>query len=226
MAQPDYPCDAWTTETALTACGCPDSLLDSSNVTAAITAATAWLYEQTGRRFPGVCTTTERPCRDACSHSVGSCFCGSADVVELTYGPIVSIDSVTEAGVAVSSGNYTTLPPNYLIRTDGRSWPSCNSLVAADAFVVTYTHGVAVPALAQLAAADLAIEILKSCNGDTCSLPAGTVSVTRRGVSMQLDRESAGLIPRVQMLLAAYPGERRGLSRLDRGQGLVTSGPA
>ena len=217
-------CDPWATEADLIECGCDDSLLDPDRVASAIDAASEWLDIETSHRF-GVCTYTERPCRRCGCSLPGFCGCDGESILELTYGPIVGTPTVTIDGAAFSS--FTVLTPNMLVRTDDEAWPSCQSLTSGRGTVVTYDAGVPVSDLARLAAADLAIEILKACAGRTCSLPAGTTTLNRRGVTVTLDPESAGRsLPRVAMLLGAYPRADVGLMRVDRPRGLITSGPA
>lgn len=215
-------CDPWTTELELTACGCPDSLLDSDHVSDHITAASEWLHEMTGERF-GVCTTTERPCKP-CGCQL-SCVCTGESILELEYGPIVGTPTVTVDGAAVTS--FYVLPPNRLVRTDDEGWPSCQSLTSGEGTVVTYDHGETVPMLARLAASDLTIHMLGQCEGGSCGLPAGTTSVNRRGVTIQRDPKNAGRsLTRVAMLLEAYPRYRAGISRVDRDRGVITVTPA
>jgi len=216
-------CDPWTTETELTECGCPDELRDSAHVAAVIDAASDWLNRQTGGRF-GVCTITERPCKPCGCGIPGWCGCGGESILELSYGPVVGVPTVTVDGAAFTG--FYVLPPNRLVRTDDAAWPSCQSLTAGEGTVVTYDYGVPVPALGRLAASDLAIELLKSCHGQACSLPAGTTAVNRRGVSISLDKKDAGkTLPRVAMLLDAYPLPAS-ITRIDQARGLITSGPA
>ena len=218
-------CDPWTTELELTACACPSELLDGDHVADVIAAASDWLHRMSGERF-GVCTYTERPCRTClCDAIPGSCLCGAGGtVIELNHGPIVGTPTVTIDGAAFSS--FYVLPPNRLIRTDNQAWPSCQSLESGKGMTVTYDAGAAVPELGRLAASDLTIELLKSCHGQTCALPAGTTQVNRRGVTISLERDKAGAsLPRVAMFLGAYPRASAGLTRVDRPRSLTTAGP-
>lgn len=215
-------CDPWTTEAELIVCGCPTELANGDNVDSAIDAASDWLNEKTGHRF-GVCTWTERPCRPCGCGIPGWCGCGGESIIEFSHGPIVGTPTVTIDGAAFSA--FAVLPPNRLVRTDDQGWPSCQSLTVGEGLVVTYDAGVAVPILARLAAADLTIEILKSCAGQPCSLPAGTTQLSRRGVTITRDpKVVGGSLPRVAMLLDVY-GRSAGLTRVDRPYGLTTAGP-
>ena len=222
---PDYPCAEWITEAEIAAGGCPDALLESALVTDAITAATEWLYGKSHKRFTGVCESVVRPCVGSCDHPVGSCFCESGKVLVLPFGPISGTPTVTHRGTAIT--DFFVLPPNMLVRTDDVAWPLCNTISdTSEALIVTYQHGTAPTQLAKFAAIDLAIELLKSFHGEKCSLPAGTTQVNRRGVTIQIEKESVGMLPRVTMFLASVGGKSRTVRRADRPRGAVTTPPA
>lgn len=149
-----------------------------------IAAATNLLFKRTCFRYPGICTRTVIPC--ICSQHV--CVCGKLEpTIELTSDfPIHSIVSVV---VDDGAGPYTMLDTQYrldenarLIRTDGLRWPTCWTDVT-----VTYTTGRVPPIELEMAAAELADELLKACNGGSdCKLPAHVRSVTRRGVESEV----------------------------------------
>ena len=184
---------------------------DATLLANVLTAASEWMFQATGERWPGVCDVTERPCHPACAN-VAYCNCVSEDRLVLTYGPVTSA-TVTIDGAAFT--DFTLVQPNLLVRTDGLAWPSCQAYVdAATGIVVTYQYGETPPQLAKDAAAALAAEMIKACSSDVCSLPAGTVAVNRRGVSIQLDSEEAGkAISQVAMALSVYGREGRSEER-------------
>ena len=52
-------------------------------------------------------------------------------------------------------------------------------------FSILYTWGTLPPESGKLAAAQLAKELIKECNGEPCVLPKGTTRVTRQGVTIE-----------------------------------------
>ena len=251
-------CADWVTTADVDACGVDTSLYDADLVASAITAGSDWLYQNSGRRWSGVCETDERPCGCGCgcaaygtfpwpgvvsdfdawaayygtfadANTYGLCSCSSKSIIETTYGPVTSITSIVIGGSTLDSGKYVIVPPNRIMRTDGEAWPSCQDYSSASTgMIVKYRHGEAPPALGELAAADLVSEILRSCGGEACALPPGTVAVTRRNVSVNLDPEQAGrALVRVGMFLDAYPKQTTKPDvRRAKTRGLITSGPA
>lgn len=117
------------------------------------------------------------------------CACGRYEYVHLGREPIAEILSVQIDGVEFSSANYKVDEWNYLVRTDGQPWPMCQDLEAADGdegtFVVEWTYGLNVPASAKRAAAMLACQYAREC-GDCGELPAGTTSLSRENVTIQI----------------------------------------
>ena len=217
-------CDDWLTTEDVEACmdtaDFPESLVESS-----ITAASEWMYDQTGDRWPGECDVTERPCHRRCSPS-NHCSCTAEDVLELAYGPIIGVPTVTIDGDGF--GAFSVVQPNYLVRTDETAWPSCQAWVdASEGVVVAYKFGATPPELASRAAVALAVELIKSCSGGVCSLPAGTVGLNRRGVSIQLDPAEAGkALPVVALALSAWARSGPADVRVAGKRGLITVGPA
>lgn len=69
-------------------------------------------------------------------------------------------------------------------------FPSCQDLSKAPGedgtFAVTYLNSYPVDGSGAYAAAVLAMEYAKSCQGQACRLPRGTRSVTRQGVSIDI----------------------------------------
>lgn len=194
---------AFTIDDACIKCsGHPEDVLET-----AIPAATDILYEMTGRRFPGSCQLTVRPCpqgprsdpwRDrSIGRSGYACGCGTAcgcglSSILLGAQPVTGIVSVKVDGVTLDSSLYRVDEYRYLVRlpnADGttESWPSSQDLALAstedDTFEVTFTYGLAFPPMLVLAAKELACELAKACcNDESCSLPPRMVSMSRQGV--------------------------------------------
>lgn len=196
------PCDAYATDSAL---------LDS-----AIAVASDVLYELSGKRFPGSCQMTVRPCKQrGCfsfqrgsygngpddfpvSYSDGprNCGCSRLQEIRLGPGPVTLINEVKVNGAIVDPTLYRVDEYRLLVRLpdpDGTNpgWPQCQDLSLAstedDTFEVVFTYGVMPPPAGVRAAAELACELIKSCDPesqDQCALPSRVTSVTRQGISM------------------------------------------
>lgn len=122
-------------------------------------------------------------CRSNCRHVT------DADV--WVPGPIASVTRVTIDGAVVPPESYVVRSRRWLRRTDGQAWPQDQDLNAADdepgAFVIEYQRGIPVPQDGQIAAGVLAVDILRGMSGQECALPARITSVSRQGLSMEID---------------------------------------
>lgn len=213
------PCTAWTSVDDVRDC-CTDDELASSDTTqidAAILATSELLYEASGRRYSGLCERTVRPCGEpglcgvqvlSRGHLVGwdgtswggyNCGCRPLSRVKLA-GFVREILEVKIDGVVVDDSLYEVREHRWLIRTDGGLWPRCQQDGLPDTeegtFSVTYTYGRAVPYSGQRAAAQLACQVFKSCNGGECDLPIGVTRVTRSGITIErtfLQRDDKGI---------------------------------
>lgn len=151
------------------------------------------LYARTGRKWPGVCEFSVWPCIDTCWSDQHPCVrCCSHCELELPSDyPVVSIESIVEDGVTLDASDYRLERRNRVVRLDGLRWQRntfglpCASGSGVET-VVTYTAGVEPPIEGRMAAAALADELMKSCNGQTCALPAQVQSFARRGVTVEL----------------------------------------
>jgi hypothetical protein len=167
-----------------------------------------WMpYIQGGQWFNATCDT----CQD-------SCQCG-APLDELNLpGPVADVKTVWVDGAVFT--DWVLYAPNRLMRTDGEPWPECQhldrDLTEEGTWAVQYAQGVPVPEGGKRAAGQLACDFARLCAGDKrCRIPANVVSVTREGVSYDLDPTSfytAGLtgIPAVDLWLSSVnPGHNR-----------------
>lgn len=136
------PCAPWITGDDVLDCGALEGVgTDASVLDAVAESASAILYYATAGLFPGECSRTVRPCRDACgcfARSSGAsyrwtstpwgwawlaadgcgdrCGCGSTSVVKLAGSPVRSITSVKVDGVALVAGDYRLDRGRYLVR--------------------------------------------------------------------------------------------------------------
>lgn len=76
----------------------------------------------------------------------------------------------------------------------GHRFPACQNLrlptSCAGTWAVTYRHGIPVPVAGQLAASELACELLKSCtpgSAGECRLPTNVKAIHRQGVDIEYD---------------------------------------
>ena len=206
MGVPVEYCEPWTTPERLC---CPDlepvdcvtgepiPALYAWTDAELIDAASGMLFRQTCHLFPGHCEVTIRPC-GYCACRRDHCSCGRYVFVDLqeTY-PIISVDEVLIDGVALDVGAYRIDDFHRLVRTDGACWPVCNDLTLEatepGTFQVTYTAGRKPPIELQMAAAELACELKRACNGLDCRFPSNVTSVTRQGVTMNIDALEAAV---------------------------------
>lgn len=172
------------------------------------------LFELSGRQFAGECSKTVRPCRTNCGcgwqilsrgHIVGpwdlgywspywycddmACGCMPISQVKLSGYPVREITEILIDGVAIAATEYRLDKNRYVTRTDNGKWPGCQNMTLANTEVGTwsieYTYGADVPSLGISAAAQLACELYKACQGQDCALPTGVTRITRQGVTVE-----------------------------------------
>lgn len=197
VAQPSAGglCGAWTDGEDVAACCSATAGSDSSLFDTVALEASVILNDLTGRRYPGICSRTVRPCatRSPCSfqvlsrgHVVGwaggawsgdvrPCGCAPLSRVKLAGYPVQAISGVLIDGVAVDPSLYRLDGHRWLTRLanpDGTpgTWPSCQRLDLADTepgtFSVEYLFGAEPSLVAVAAATELACELWKACPGN------------------------------------------------------------
>lgn len=127
-------------------------------------------------------------------HNHDGCGCTPLDRIHLAGYPVREIVEVKIDGVVVpAADNWRLDKRRFLTRmadANGvqQSWPACQRMDLDDTesgtFSVTYAYGQDPPLLGQLAAAQVGCEIYNATTGQECALPAGTIRVTRQGVSI------------------------------------------
>ncbi len=153
----------------------------------------------------------------------GSTDCGCQPLSQalLPGYPVTVIDEVKIDGIVLSPDEYRLDEYQWLVRmgeVDGSPnlWPGCQRLDLPDTeentWSATYTYGAEVPLAGKYAAQQLACEIYASLSGGDCKLPAGTVQVTRAGITVQkapftswaqIDGRWASGLPLVDLFLAS-----------------------
>lgn len=149
---------------------------------------------------------------NSCGCPAADCSCVQLCEVVLA-GPVGGIEEVWVDGAVLSPTAYRVDNGNRLVRTDAGCWPTCQDMRqdahGEDSFSVRYYQGAAPDALSKYAAGLLAAEFYKACKNDkTCRLPAGVRSVSRQGVTyeIQTDMFSEGTtgIREVDAVVATY----------------------
>lgn len=219
-------CTPWVTPNELTDCDCPDA--SEPLILEAIQIASNVLYALSGRRYPGVCSESVRPCLCAscalpypvlvdgswvnitCGHDT-YCGCGGR-ALRLPRDRVTDVTSVTLDGTMFA--DFRLDRPNVLVRTDGSVWPSRQDIwkepTEAGTWMVDYSFGREPPAGGKFAAKWLTSEILKACTGGKCRLPAHAVAVSQRGISYNLEAVDGRVgIPEADMWLNAVNPHKR-----------------
>lgn len=122
------------------------------------------------------------------------CACGPVERVELPA-PVHQVVSVVIDGVELPPDAYRVMDRRWLVRRDGKPWPSCQQPTAdpgePGSFVVALWVGTRPPLSAVAPMGVLTCELLKRCDGDgDCRLPSGTTRVQREGLDYEITRPS------------------------------------
>lgn len=177
------------------------------------------LWGATGREF-GLCEVTVRPCGwrkcdgnlwDFFGWSWGAgtwipyiwqgqwfnCTCGSVCCCEpqcqiRLMGDVDSILEVLIDGIAVDPDTYFVNDKSWLVRVSPDCWPECPDMNGLETGIqVTYLRGNPVPSALLRAAATLADEWAKACQGLDCRLSNKVTSIARNGIQIDMgDPES------------------------------------
>ena len=133
--------------------------------------------------------------RWACNGKV--CGCSPTSDVVLAGVPIREITEVLIDGVPLDADEYALMEPNALVRMRDTTapnarnvWPGCQIMDLPETeegtFAISYTYGADPPQAGRSAAAALACEIWRACNGADCALPEGVTRIVRQGVTTEL----------------------------------------
>lgn len=204
-------CTAWTDAEGILAC-CTGDFGTDIDLDAAALAASDLLFELSGHRFPGLCEAVVRPCTSTAScwnprfwdwHAGRDCSCRPLSKIRLAGYPVREITEVSIDGEILDPAEYDLRRNFELVRmadADGNAqrWPACQRMdidEGVGTFFVHMRYGLEPPIAGTMAAAQLACEIAKACPGsgslEDCDLPAGTVRVTRQGLT--IDTQQLGL---------------------------------
>jgi len=175
---------------------CSTEGVDEQVLADAEVAARQYLWALSGRRV-GLFTTTgelyRAPCTAACGIPYkgtdgqwrnGSGAAHSCCSLPLFQQPIRDIDAVRVHGVTLDPASYAL--EQSTLRRVGACWP-CEDECDPAPIEVDYQHGLRPDSFALLAAASLQCEFIAGWGGGACRLPSRVTSITRQGVSMDLD---------------------------------------
>lgn len=190
------PCQPWCLTTDLRT---PITQTSPFSANDYIAAASAALFELSGRRFPGECTKIEWP--TSARTRRGTC------VTLDTPWRVLSIEQVRVDGAVVSPLLYEVQDWRDLVRlTDPATgvnvgWPPAQRIDAAEgegSLVVEYTHGEPVPWLGRIAASVLACDLAQLwCNQPSLAGRIGQVAEQAKRAALASDE--------CQTFLAVYP---------------------
>ncbi len=195
-------------------------------------AATDYLWRASGARYDAR-DLTVRPSRlvEGCGHSLAlldpSRALGAFSLLASDWVPEIRLEapasnvSVIVDGVPLADTEFIVVDGYRLIRV-GQAWPCCQDLSLPDGSPGTWSYsqtaGTVPPPLGRLAARELAIQLALYHSGKESKLPAGTTSLTRAGITVQMQRpkRSSGGdpgttgLPTVELFLdATNPGRQR-----------------
>lgn len=132
----------------------------------------------------------------SCSSDVYGAWCGCQPLSRtLLAGYVQEIVEILIDGAVVDPNTYRVDRHRWLVRTRELdtdpfpNWPGCQDLTLPETetgtWAVTYTYGNTPPASGVDAAAELACEFYKQCNGQPCALPKNTSRVIRQGIVVE-----------------------------------------
>lgn len=221
MATPEAPtpgpCTPWVTADDVAAVCDALEGSDPSVYDAAALSASQILFRLSGGQFTGLCgPVTVRPCdpRAACCGG-GPCGCCRTSRVKLG-GSVRQVTEILVDGAEITDGLWRVDQRKWLVRLadeDGRPqvWPACQRLdldTSEDhTFAVTYSYGVDAPQSGLDAAVELACQLAAFQSGGECDLPAGTVQVTRQGITIDLAKVDGAwwsVLPAVSLFLQTF----------------------
>lgn len=167
-----------------------EGTITTEQAEAVVAAATAAVWEATGRRY-GICTRTARPCshRGRCAGACGAFCCSSThydrlDLDPLGRAPVRAVRLVTESGDVLTEQDFALVDARWLLRTPtGTRWPTRTDIAGSPPDIeITWEYGTAPSAdLLTNGVVPLACELAKKAAGLQCSIPDNVITVSREG---------------------------------------------
>ncbi len=123
-------------------------------------------------------------------HVTYDCACNGVPQVDLGRSDVQQIFTVNIDGTELSAGAYRLDHGQWLVRTDGNTWPCCQDLSKdigeTGTWYIELEYGAEPPQMGRTAAQKLACELAKAAAGGDCDLPERVATITRQGVTMAL----------------------------------------
>lgn len=182
----DWPCDV--------------TGVDPAVLTQASESATTWLWALSGRRVgsmttvedryrgPNECTACVAPVKDSDGEWQNVSDTTDCCRLRLELRPVRSVTEVRLGGEVLDPAGYV-LEGDTLVRL-GACWP-CDDDCEAAPIEVDYEWGIVPDGMALAAAGEVACEFVKGISGDNCRLPSRAVSISRQGVSIEMQDAEA-----------------------------------
>lgn len=206
---PKFACEALITAEDVTnaAESCPiDPAIDP--VEEWIDAASDIVYTLSGGLVFGRCTRTARPVfkgSDVCHFPPRSAYVPWPQQADVMFdgrtplhlrGPIVGVPVVRIDGATLAPSNYAVVDDEYLIRRDGKTWPTYNDLTKPDTQVgtwaVQWTFGWEADSLAKQATIEIVLELAKQEGVlRRWAFPPGVVAANIQGVSAVIEEAAS-----------------------------------
>lgn len=177
-------------------CDCEE--LDGNEKDDLLAQASDILASMSGFTYRGTCTETFRPRSPSGCHCMCDCaaFCRCSELPGILLPSDIQVDSAGFPLIEVWIDgepfyDWSLVDGNLLVRTDGRSWPSCaNPTIPLDekgAFGVVVSHGDPPSVLARNAAVEIACLFVKQTPNRNRGLPMQTRSATAQGVTITFE---------------------------------------
>jgi hypothetical protein len=115
----------------------------------------------------------------------GSCDCSSRRI-QLPYGPVVSIESLTIGDALIPEANYELVGDSIYLCDDSLDADACFDACAGTGLLVAWTWGEAPPPDGITAACVFTCELYKACTGQACQLPRRVRTVSKPGMAYEL----------------------------------------
>lgn len=161
----------------------------------AIETASFVLYSLTGQKYNGIQTATEAynmPFNLLAGEILASVDRGAITHVpknnegmrnlRLRHTPVRKIIEIRKGGEVVDPASYSLRNNAYLVRANGTPW-----VIDTTDMIITYKHGIRIPAAGKAAAIRFANELIHAQLDDgLCSLPERLQSVSRQGMSFAI----------------------------------------
>jgi hypothetical protein len=185
--------------------------LEEAEITEVIAQATDALVSMSGFEYRGQCLETFRPrgpsgCSCMCE-AAWNCRCG--DLKGFTVPSPVALNSDGDPDIVVAIDgtefeDWVLVDGDLLVRSDGKSWPSCQDITIPDgqpgSFTVTVNHGDPPSLIARNAVVEIACLFLKRNPNSQRNLPANARSASSQGVTITMDLLEKEIANRAFML--------------------------